>query len=195
MRTCIMISKCALMEAKIFVERRLYIEVETDFSCSFVLRLGWGIGDPLIRLSGQELAMRQLKQDEYAALQGALCIAEYESELDDKCIAKDAHAALMDAKIAEIKSEIAALQGENPTDVAAVGRGATHGFLISASIVAMGGAGGPSFSSGVTPGTHLSPLVIRMTVCGMRSILRELSTPLRMVIFATGPSRRHIYSR
>ena len=139
--------------------------------------------------------MRQLKQDEFATLQGALCIAEYQSELDDKCFSKDAHAALMDAKIAEIKSEIAALQGENPIDVAAVGGGATHDFLTSASSVAMGGAGGPSFSSGVTAGTHLSPLVIMMTVCGMRSILRELSTPLRTVIFATGPSRRHIYSR
>ena len=89
--------------------------------------VGLGVGDPLIRLSGQELAERQLKQNEFATLQGALCIAEYQSELDDKCIAKDAHAALMDAKIAEIKSEIAALQGENPIDVAAVGGGATHG--------------------------------------------------------------------
>ena len=51
MRTGIMISKCALMEAKIFVERRIYIEVETDFSCSFALRLGfwgWGSFDPFI---------------------------------------------------------------------------------------------------------------------------------------------------
>ena len=89
--------------------------------------VGLGVGDPLIRLSGQELAERQLKQNEFATLQGALFIAEYQSELDDKCFTKDSHAALMGAKFAEIKSEIAALQGENPIDVAAVGGGATHG--------------------------------------------------------------------
>ena len=49
-----------------------------------------------------------------------LYIAEYQSELDDKyMIGKDAHAALMDAKIAEIKSKFAALQHENPINVAA----------------------------------------------------------------------------
>ena len=95
--------------------------------------------------------MRQLKQYKFATLQGSLFIAEYQSELDDKCFTKDSHAALMGAKFAEIKSEIAALKGENPIDVAAVGGGATHGFLTSTSIVSMGGAGSPSLSSGGNP--------------------------------------------
>ena len=59
------------------------------------------------------------------------------------------------------------LQDENPIDVAAVGGGEIHDFPTSASGVVMKGAGRPSLSSAGALGIRISPLVMRMKVCGM----------------------------
>ena len=146
--TCITISKTALKEAKISNERRLFIE-ETRLLMQF--RIDAGGDDPLIRLSAQDLTERRLKQEELETLQLALDIAEYQSELDDKYIAKIAQAALMDTKIEELKSKIAAIQGEGSRTVTAGGGGTSHGSSSSASAIGLGGAGRTPASTSLIP--------------------------------------------